>query len=370
MTVAPVDPHMALDAANASDLVQKKLSVDALKKRLGDGKDSDKKLREACEGFESIFLQKMWEQMRKNVKKEGYLHSKDEEAYQSMFDVELAKKMSSAGGIGLADMLQEQLGQRLNRTSRTTGHGALRAPLSIPTAQEQAQMTTEKAAGMTQDDLYSQAEEEAQTSDYDPAKTVMEQALSELASERRIMDPDHMPEGNFTPMTVAQAFAQSNPAPAPGVTAAQAAAQAATAPAQGDRPVFTVSPMPQRVSSPGKARPVSRKGASTRKTSNAQNRSYPARMNAYPGQNPAAPGATGATGATGEAGATGAIGAPGAGGAAGATGMSYAPPAQSPAYAPQAQRQAGPQALTSDGGVADGAAQIQTAPPVRLDRNV
>ncbi|MDL2291488.1 rod-binding protein, partial [Desulfovibrio sp. OttesenSCG-928-F20] len=98
----PVDPAMAVREANQSDLVRRKLDMDALRKRLGDQAGKEEKLRESCEGFEAIFLQKMWEQMRKTVPKEGYLHSKDEETYQSLFDIELCKKMASAGGIGLA----------------------------------------------------------------------------------------------------------------------------------------------------------------------------------------------------------------------------------------------------------------------------
>lgn len=55
--------------------------------------------------------------MRKNVTKEGYLHGRDEESYQSMFDQELAKKMAEAGGIGLADMLEQQLSVKLGKAS-------------------------------------------------------------------------------------------------------------------------------------------------------------------------------------------------------------------------------------------------------------
>ena len=107
MTAPLGDPGMALAAVSQQDLIQRKQSIDSLRQRLGDTQTKEEALRESCEGFESIFLQKMWEQMRKNVPKEGYLHSKDEEMYQSLFDVELCKKMTSAGGIGLADMLYE-----------------------------------------------------------------------------------------------------------------------------------------------------------------------------------------------------------------------------------------------------------------------
>ena len=124
MSSLPIDPSFAKSATEQQDLVQRKIQMDSLRNRLGDARTEEQRLRESCEGFESIFIQKMWEQMRKNVPKEGYLHSKDEEAYQSMFDVELAKKMTSAGGIGLADMLYQQLSQKNANTAKTTASSA------------------------------------------------------------------------------------------------------------------------------------------------------------------------------------------------------------------------------------------------------
>ena len=129
---SPVDPALALQEATSSDLARRKMDMDALRKRLGDSSTKQEKLRESCEGFEAIFLQKMWEQMRKTVPKEGYLHSKDEEMYQSLFDIELCKKMAGAGGIGLADMLYTQLSQQLENTGRTTTPGRYRDPLNVP----------------------------------------------------------------------------------------------------------------------------------------------------------------------------------------------------------------------------------------------
>lgn len=107
------DMDAAMLAMRNQDLVQQKMQIDALNSSLNPGKDEAAKLKESCQGFESIFIQKMWEQMRKTVPQEGYLHSKQEAMYQSMFDYEFSRKMSEAGGIGLADMMYEQLGQRL-----------------------------------------------------------------------------------------------------------------------------------------------------------------------------------------------------------------------------------------------------------------
>ncbi len=169
MELPTVDPRLSAQQALQDDPVQRKLQIDALRQRLAEpGKDdaAARKLKEACQGFESIFLQRIWEQMRKNVAKEGYLHSRDEESYQGMFDQELAKKMAEAGGIGLADMLQEQLSVKLGKASIATSPGMLKAkqqllPLEnlampLPTVPGFNDKPTPKA-----EELYTPLEEEA-----------------------------------------------------------------------------------------------------------------------------------------------------------------------------------------------------------------
>ncbi|MGX7950780.1 peptidoglycan DD-metalloendopeptidase family protein [Oleidesulfovibrio alaskensis] len=147
------DSGMASSALEGQELVRRKREMDALRQRLGDSKSREQRLRESCEGFESLFIQKLWQQMRATVPKEGYLHSRDEEMYQSMFDQELAKKMASAGGIGLADMLYEQLQGRLEDASRTTSPGAMTGaaavrPLSL---RDGAAAVPEDAAALPED---------------------------------------------------------------------------------------------------------------------------------------------------------------------------------------------------------------------------
>ncbi|MDL2316007.1 peptidoglycan DD-metalloendopeptidase family protein [Desulfovibrio sp. OttesenSCG-928-A18] len=180
--MSSVDPGLAMQEATQHDLVRQKLDMDALRKRLGDGKGKEEKLREACEGFEAIFLQRMWEQMRKTVPKEGYLHSKDEEMYQSLFDVELCKKMAGAGGIGLADMLYEQLAQQLEDTGRTTTPGSYRRAISIAPPEmlaangKQAAPLAE-AADLRPETLYTPLAGQGQTAATSP---LLEAAYAEL----------------------------------------------------------------------------------------------------------------------------------------------------------------------------------------------
>ena len=144
---APVDPKLATAASAQHELTQRKLEMDALRKRLRTDPSKEQKLREACEGFESIFVQKMWEQMRATLPKEGYLHSKEEEFWQSMFDQELAKKMTSAGGIGLADMIYEQLSTKLTDASRTTAPSSVREPVPVKPVSLVPRMITPASEG-------------------------------------------------------------------------------------------------------------------------------------------------------------------------------------------------------------------------------
>ncbi len=85
------------------------------------GKDSKDSLREACSDFEAIFVKKMWQKMKSTVPKEGYLHNKHEDMYLSMFDQKFAEKMASERGMGLGDMLYEQLRSRLESESAKSG---------------------------------------------------------------------------------------------------------------------------------------------------------------------------------------------------------------------------------------------------------
>ncbi len=93
-------------------------------KSLGQSKLSEAekaaKLRETCESFESIFIQKIWQQMRATLPQENPLVGKEEKFWQSMYDQEFSKHMSKSGGIGLADMMYEQLSENLFNVTKTT----------------------------------------------------------------------------------------------------------------------------------------------------------------------------------------------------------------------------------------------------------
>ena len=70
----------------------------------------DKKLKEACQGFEEMFLNLVYSKMRETVPDDPLFgNSNGEKIMQSMLDSELTKQMAKAGGVGMADMVYKQI---------------------------------------------------------------------------------------------------------------------------------------------------------------------------------------------------------------------------------------------------------------------
>ena len=75
----------------------------------------DKKLQEACRGFEAMFLDIMYRQMRQTVPKDGLFgHDNTDDILESMRDTAMMNSAAEAGGIGLAKTLYEQLKREQN----------------------------------------------------------------------------------------------------------------------------------------------------------------------------------------------------------------------------------------------------------------
>ncbi|MBF0525166.1 MAG: rod-binding protein [Deltaproteobacteria bacterium] len=81
------------------------------KGKAGQAKDQVQgKLRSACQDFEAYMLYKMMETMEKNIPKGKSFHGgRGEEIFNSFKDQEMTNGMARAGGIGLADILMQQL---------------------------------------------------------------------------------------------------------------------------------------------------------------------------------------------------------------------------------------------------------------------
>ena len=167
--VAPVDSELLNASLGAQKLKAQTKQLTALQKG---GEAGDAKLREAVEGFEAIFIQKMWQQMRNTIPKSGMFKSREEKVWQGMFDQELSVKMSKSGGIGLSDMLYKQLSDKLGDASRDTNSkgGSVAAVRDLSstdvfTKVKDLSSTTKLAAVQTPEDLYSPMEEQEMETD-------------------------------------------------------------------------------------------------------------------------------------------------------------------------------------------------------------
>jgi peptidoglycan hydrolase FlgJ len=78
--------------------------------------DSEKDMEKVARDFESVFVNKLFESMRKGVPKSGLLDSSAMKMYQSMMDQEMAKLMSVGKGMGIGKMVYKDL-SRLDKVS-------------------------------------------------------------------------------------------------------------------------------------------------------------------------------------------------------------------------------------------------------------
>lgn len=80
----------------------------------GKNAKKDAELKKACADFESVFVQKMFEGMRKTIPKSGLLDGgMQEEIYTSMFDEELSKLVANGKGMGLGDMMYRHMQKQI-----------------------------------------------------------------------------------------------------------------------------------------------------------------------------------------------------------------------------------------------------------------
>ncbi len=77
------------------------------------------KLKAVCKDMETVFINYLLTQMRKTVPESSLLgQSNQQKIMESMLDSEMAKEMSTAGGIGLADMIYRQLTLNYQQTNK------------------------------------------------------------------------------------------------------------------------------------------------------------------------------------------------------------------------------------------------------------
>ena len=68
-------------------------------------------LKDTCQQMESIFLSFLLKEMRATIDQSGFISGGTaEDIFTSMMDAEMTKGLAMRGGIGLAELLMQQLG--------------------------------------------------------------------------------------------------------------------------------------------------------------------------------------------------------------------------------------------------------------------
>jgi len=80
---------------------------------------SPEALREVAKQFESVFLQMMLKSMRDASLGEGLMENDQTQFYRDLYDKQLAIHLSEKSGIGLADMIVEQMGGKPEATGKS-----------------------------------------------------------------------------------------------------------------------------------------------------------------------------------------------------------------------------------------------------------
>src|SRR5699024_9906830 len=73
-------------------------------------------LKKAAQQFEAIFLQRMLKQMRAAIPKSDLMHSQQTDLYNDLMDKQWSQTLAQRG-MGLADMLTQELGKDLPKSS-------------------------------------------------------------------------------------------------------------------------------------------------------------------------------------------------------------------------------------------------------------
>ena len=77
--------------------------------------DKTSELYKACQDFETLFIKQMLDSMRKTLSKADDIQGTGpgQDLYNDMLYEEYAKKMSSTGQFGIADMIYQQVSSKL-----------------------------------------------------------------------------------------------------------------------------------------------------------------------------------------------------------------------------------------------------------------
>lgn len=92
----------------------------------------DQALKAAAQQFESVFLNMMLKSMREATPQDGLFDSEQTKMFTGMLDQQLAQSMASGRGVGLADIMVQQLSR--NMAAPAASPSASLAPAALPPA--------------------------------------------------------------------------------------------------------------------------------------------------------------------------------------------------------------------------------------------
>jgi flagellar protein FlgJ len=88
------------------------VDADAFKSQLeaASASQDSESLKEACQAFESFFVNMMFKEMRKSIDDSGLTEkSFARSTFEGMLDEEMSNEIAASGGIGISDMLYKSL---------------------------------------------------------------------------------------------------------------------------------------------------------------------------------------------------------------------------------------------------------------------
>ncbi len=158
-------PINATDVSVYSDLN----GLDKLKQ--GAKAQDPKAIREAARQFESVFARMMLKSMRDANFKDPNFGSDQEDFYQGMFDDQMSVELTKGHGLGLADMLVQQLTKAglVAPDAATAKAGANAKPAAASPAQSPTQRLQAPAVSRTASGTTTNFEETAAADSIDPA---------------------------------------------------------------------------------------------------------------------------------------------------------------------------------------------------------
>ncbi|QBQ54610.1 flagellar assembly peptidoglycan hydrolase FlgJ [Nitrosococcus wardiae] len=163
-------------------------SFDELRQTARQAPKDPETLRQIGAQFESLFVQLVLKNMREASQGEGLLSSQQVQFYQGLFDQQISLELARKGGLGLADMIVSQLGNKIpgkESLSSVQKTAIARTPIERVTVTEKTAPVLATPAEFAQT-LWPYAQEAAHALQVDP-RVLLAQAALETGWGRQIL---------------------------------------------------------------------------------------------------------------------------------------------------------------------------------------